>query len=170
MIVKIKLALDEYKRAAAEGTRRRINGKTKNWSKRNNYNASDQQKLDNDIAGAVGELAAAKYLNLVHHALVIPDKVVGSVDLPPNIDVKCPRGHNRRLIVYLNDNPNKIFVLATYEQKEVWLHGWTYGHQVMKDHFIKDPVGGRPAYFVDSHALQPMQLLKDFVADLGYTK
>ncbi len=170
MIVKVKLAPQDYERAAAVGTSRRIHGKANDLRKRNNYQASDEQKLINDIRGAIGELVVAQYLNLEHHVFAIPERLVGSVDLPPNIDVKCPSAHNRRLIIFLDDDPNKIFVLATCVEKDVWLHGWTYGHQVMKDHFIKDPVGGRPAYFVDSHALQPMQLLKDFVADLGYTK
>lgn len=170
MIVKIKLAPDEYKRAADEGIKRRMRCIAEGRIQRNNFKGSDQQKLDNDIAGAVGELVAAQYLKLERHVFIEPEQIKGSVDLPPNIDVKCPRGHNRRLIVYLNDDPNKVFVLATYEQEEVWLHGWTYGHRVMKDYFLKDPVGNRPAYFVNSSVLHPMQLLKDFVADLGYAK
>lgn len=141
-----------------------------NRIQRNNFKGSDQQKLDNDIAGAIGELAAARYLNLEQHLFVEPEQIKGSVDLPPNIDVKCPRGHNRRLIVYLNDDPNKIFVLATYEAEEVWLHGWTYGHRVMKDCFLEDPVGGRPAYFVRPCVLHPMEQLKTFLIDLGYSK
>ena len=170
MIVKIKLDQNDQDRAVEEGTKRRMHNIAKKRMQRNNFLGSEKQKLDNDIVGAIGELAAARYLNLEHHIFVEPERIKGSIDLPPNIDVKCPRGHNRRLIIYLNDNPKKIFVLATYKGQEVWLHGWTYGHRVMKDCFLEDPVGGRPAYFVRPSVLHPIDQLKAFVCDLGYTQ
>lgn len=169
-IIKIVLDTKEQQRAKDEGTKRRLRCIAENRIQRNNFLGTEQKKLENDIVGAIGELATAKYLNLERFAFKEPDQIKGSVDLPPNLDVKCPRGHGRRLIVYLNDDPQKIFVLATYEQPEVWLHGWTYGHRVMKDCFLEDPVGGRPAYFVRPSVLLPMPTLKDYLVDLGYSK
>jgi len=170
MTVKITLDESDHRLATTEGTKRRMKCISENRIQRNNFSGSEQTKLDNDIAGAFGELAAAKYLGLESHVFIEPLEIKGSVDLPPNIDVKCPRGHSRRLIIYINDDPNKIFLLATYEQPEVWLHGWTYGKRVMKDCFLEDPVGGRPAYFVRPSVLHPMPLLKDYLTDLGYRK
>jgi hypothetical protein len=74
------------------------------------------------------------------------------------------------LVVQLDDNPNKVFVHATSEDNVVRLHGWSYGHRVMKDQFKGDPAQGRPAFFVRAWALHPMQTLQGIVSDLGYTK
>lgn len=136
---------------------------------RNMGPATGVKALDIHVLGAKGELAVAQYLNLESHVFQDETPTRGSVDLPPNIDVKTRSKHWMDLVVQLDDNPNKVFVHATSEDDVVKLHGWSYGHRIMKPCFHQDPAQGRPAYFVKSWALHSMQSLKEFVTDLGYT-
>jgi len=157
-------------KATREANRRQLANQTVGLKGRNSAPDSGDISLAMHVLGAKGELAVAQYLNIEHE--VFKDKIPtrGSVDLPPNIDVKTRSKHWMDLVVQLDDNPKKIFVHATCEDNFVRLHGWTYGERVMKDFFRKDPAGGRPAYFVRASVLHSISLLKDFLIDLGYAK
>jgi len=157
-----------YEEAYIEAVRRQKTNENLNLSGRNNGPATGNAALQIHILGAIGELAVAEYLNLEKYVFAETNAVRGSFDLPPNIDVKTRSKHWMDLVIQLDDDPSKIFVHATCEDKKVRMHGWTYGHRVMKDNFIKDPAGNRPAYFVREWALHPMHLLKDYISDLRY--
>jgi len=157
-------------KAVAEGERRQRTNEALKLAGRNFGPASGSKALDIHVLGAKGKLAAAQYLNLESYVFQDKTPTRGSVDLPPNIDVKTRSKHWMDLVVQLDDNPNKVFVHATSEDDLVKLHGWAYGNQVMEPCFARDPAQGRPAYFVSYWALHPMHLLKEFVADLGYCK
>ena len=156
--------------ATKEAKRRQTVNETCGLKGRNSAPASGNVSLSMHVLGAKGELAVAQYLNMEDKVFTDQIPTRGSVDLPPNIDVKTRSRHWMDLVVQLDDNPQKIFVHATTENDFVRLHGWTYGHRVMKDCFQQDPAGGRPAYFVRASVLHSMSLLKDFLVDLGYTK
>ena len=157
-------------KAVTEGERRQRTNEALKLAGRNFGPAFGSKALDIHVLGAKGELAVAQYLKLEPHVFQDETPTRGSVDLPPNIDVKTRSKHWMDLVVQLDDNPSKVFVHATSEDDVVRLHGWSYGNRVMKPCFIQDPAQGRPAYFVSSWALHPMHLLKEFVADLGYSK
>ena len=157
-------------KATAEAKRRQLVNEASGLKGRNFAPAAGDISLAMHVLGAKGELAVAEYLNIEGEVFQDQIPTRGSVDLPPNIDVKTRSRHWMDLVVQLDDSPKKIFVHATCENDFVRLHGWTYGERVMKDCFKKDPAGGRPAYFVRASVLHPMSLLKDFLVDLGYTK
>ena len=157
-------------KALFEAKRRQQINEQNKLTGRNSAPAFGAIALQMHLLGARGELATAQYLNLEHFVFQDELPVRGSVDLPPNIDVKTRSKHWMDLVVQLDDDPKKIFVHATAEDNRVRLHGWGYGERLMKPVFHKDPAKGRPAYFVRPWALQPMQLLKDILIDLSYSK
>jgi hypothetical protein len=172
IIVYIDHPLDDpsLDKAQKEAARRQLVNETCGLKGRNFAPAIGDISLSMHVLGAKGELAVAQYLNVEDEVFKDQIPTRGSVDLPPNIDVKTRSRHWMDLVVQLDDDPQKIFVHATSENDFVRLHGWTYGHRVMKPCFQQDPAGGRPAYFVRASVLHSMSLLKDFLVDLGYSK
>ena len=161
----------DHERAVNQGRHRRQTCIQQNKIQRNNFVGTEDTKLKNDIVGAIGELCVAKYLGMEHLVFEELDEYRGSVDLPPNIDIKNTNGHGRRLIIYLNDNPGKIFVSCTYEEPETRIHGWCFGHEMMTKQFIDDPQGtNRPAYFIRQAYLRPMAELRSYLLSLGFAK
>lgn len=133
----------------------------KNRLGRLNGPRQDDRGWQIDIAGAIGEMACAKYLNLKDQVFVYNDNY-GKFDLPPNIDVKTALGHNRRLPIFLDEDPLKLFVFATYAYEVIRLQGWILGRDGMRPEFIDNPVGRGNSYYVPKFALKPMhELLKN---------
>lgn len=155
-------------KAVSEGERRQRTNEALRLTGRNMGPSTGLKALDIHVLGAKGELAVAQYLNLEAHVFQDEIPTRGSIDLPPNIDVKTRSKHWMDLVIQLDDSPSKVFVHATSEDDVVRLHGWTYGERVMKAAFHQDPAKGRPAYFVRSWALFPMSQLQAIIADLRY--
>jgi len=122
------------------------------------------------VVGSIGEYGAAKYLGLVDHLYTETKPIRDSVDLPPNIDVKTPQGHNRRLIVFRDGPSTSIYVLATFQNNELRVHGWLNGHEAKQDKYLDNPAGRGFSYYVPSSDLRPISLLKSYLLDLGYSK
>jgi hypothetical protein len=155
-------------KAVAEGERRQRTNEALRLTGRNLGPSTGSKALDIHVLGAKGELAVAQYLNLEVHVFKDETPNRGSVDLPPNIDVKTRSKHWMDLVIQLDDSPTKVFVHATSEDDVVRLHGWTYGGRVMKPAFHQDPAKGRPAYFVRPWALFPMNQLQAIICDLRF--
>lgn len=165
--ISIQLTNEEEKLAIDEANRRHLQSKKLNQRPRNGGPAQDQRGLEIDIAGALGEMAAAKFLDQKQFVFTF-NKNWGVYDLPPNIDVKTALGHYRRLRVFLDEDPRKVFVHVTYKYEQLRIHGWAIGGEVMKQQFIEDPVGRREAYFVPNSELRPIQDLKNILSDLSF--
>jgi hypothetical protein len=103
--------------------------------------------------GAAGEMAVASYLGLKSKVFQEEKPTRGSFDLPGKIDVKTRAKHGYDLIVQVDDNPEKIYWLVTIENKQIRIHGWINHVDCIKDEYMKDPAGGRPAYFVPKERL-----------------
>jgi len=161
----IELTNEEKEAALKEAHRRHFQSKSLKQTPRNGGPAQNQKGLEIDIAGALGEMAAAKFLNQKKFVFTF-NKNWGVYDLPPNIDVKTALGHYRRLRVFLDENPSKLFVHVTYKYEQLRIHGWAIGGQVMKSEYIEDPVGRRAAYFVPNTELKPITDLKNILLDL----
>jgi hypothetical protein len=155
-------------KAVSEGERRQRTNEALRLVGRNMGPSTGSKALDIHVLGAKGELAVAQYLNLEAHVFQDETPTRGSVDLPPNIDVKTRSKHWMDLVIQVDDSRTKVFVHATSEDDVVRLHGWTYGGRVMKAAFYQDPAKGRPAYFVRPWALFPMPQLQAIIADLRY--
>lgn len=158
--IDIELTLREKQLCHAEATLRHEYNRSKNRAGRLNGPRQDQYGWNIDVAGAYGEMACAKYLNLLDYVFIFNDKY-GKFDLPPNIDVKTALGHNRRLPIFMNEDPKKLFVLATYAHDVIRLQGWIIGRDGMNSSFIDNPVGRGESYYVPKFALQPMESLRN---------
>jgi len=162
----VDLTAQEKEIAMDEALRRHSQSKQLKQKPRQNGPAQDENGLRIDIAGAMGEMAVAKFLGLKQYVFVF-NKNWGVYDLPPNLDVKTAQGHMRRLHIFLDENPSKIFVHATYKYEQLRVHGWSYGGDVMQSKFIDNPLGRGPSYFVTNDALRQMDELQAIVSDLG---
>jgi hypothetical protein len=153
---------DEEKEAITdEAKRRHIYDTSRGMRGRNRAPASGEEAYWYNLLGCAGEMAVAKYLDLKPHLFQDKGPLRGSCDLPGGIDVKTRSQHWHDLIVQLDDEPDKIFWLVTIENKEVRIRGWIGGHEAMREEFIKDPVGGRAAYFVLRRHLKSPQDWED---------
>jgi len=150
---------EERKIAADEGYRRQKVNEKRNLRGRNGGAEKGNTAQKIHLIGAAGEMAVASLLGLKEHLYEETDAKRGSYDLPPDIDVKTTQKHINDLIVQLDDVKTKRYVLVSIEKKECIIHGWVEAERAMKEIFIKDPVGGRPAYFVPKGILNPMSTL-----------
>lgn len=155
---------EERKLAADEGYRRHNIDKEIGAKPRNGAPEEEEKALLLSLYGAAGEMAVASYLGLKDSLFQEKLPVRGSVDIPPNIDVKTAMAHRHNLIVQLDDIKTKTYVLVTIENKKCIIHGWVIGERVMRDININDPVGGRPAYFITKGLLNPISELKQLLS------
>jgi hypothetical protein len=143
-----------------EALRRQSQNQANGVTGRNGGPDIGAKALQMHILGAAGELAVAKYLGLQEYlyAEKIPRR--GSSDLPPNIDVKTRSRHYYDLICQLDESLFKILVLVTIQARQTLIHGWITSKDAMNEKWIKDPAGGRKAFFVPKSELLPIDSLK----------
>jgi hypothetical protein len=96
----------------------------------------------------------------------------GSVDNLPDlgntIDIKGIPLHNLSLLVQLDGNPNRAYVSISSQDHPIYvLKGWQWGHVIMKECHIDNPLGDRPAYFYKGE-LKPMTVLYELSRAPGF--
>lgn len=163
--VRASLTDSQKKRIKEEAFRRQSTNEALQLKGRNNGPDQGDLALKYHELGAGGELAVAAFLGMEDQVFLDQTPERGSADLPLGIDVKTRGRHYYDLLVQLDDNPKKTFVLVTVENKEVLMHGWISGTFAMKDQFIKEYVKGRPCYSIPKAQLSPMLALKNKVSD-----
>jgi hypothetical protein len=151
---------DQRRMVHSEARRRQEQNEKQGLKGRNNAPASGAVALRLHTLGAAGEMAVASYLGLAGHVFQETTARRGSCDLPHNIDVKTRSRHYYDLVVQLDEEPNKILVLVTIENKETRLHGWIRSQDAMQEKRRNECVKNRPAYFVPKSALHPLSLLQ----------
>jgi hypothetical protein len=164
--IEIHFSDEERKLAADEAYRRQKVNEEKKLTGRNGGAEIGDEALRIHLIGAAGEMAVASYLGLKNFLYTESEAKRGTSDLPPNIDVKTRAKEYYDLVVQLDDDPTKIYVLVTIENKRCIIHGWIHGKNTMKDQFYKDPVGGRPAYFIPKGLLSPISTLKEYLISM----
>jgi len=157
MAISICLTEQERQMALNEAHRRQSSNENRGLYGRNGGPRYGEKALKAHEVGAMGEVAVATLLGMKEFLFQETEARRGSVDLPPDIDVKTRNGHNRDLIIQLSESRNKRFVLVTIEDNAILIHGWINGKEAMQDQYILDPARGRKAYFVPQKALQPME-------------
>jgi hypothetical protein len=165
MSIDFSLTPREILLCEAEATLRHEYNKSKNRAGRLNGPQQDAKGWEIDVAGAIGEMAVAKYLGIEELAFVYNDHYA-KFDLPPNIDVKTSLGHNRRLPIFLNEDPLKLFVFVTYAYQVIRLQGWILGQDGMKKEFVDNPVGRGDSYYVPKFALNEMSTLQNYLKEI----
>ena len=149
----IEINLSREAAAERDGSARRQGRKDKHGA------SSDPAKgLGLHLLGVLGELGVARFQHL--------DDWVPSVDtfksMPDveDFEVRCRSRHPYDLLVRADDEAAKRYVLATCEEiREVYVWGWTWGHEAKQERFLAAHGGREPAYFVPKDDLQPLDLL-----------
>lgn len=150
---------DQRTRAYQEGLRRQQFNEIKNFKGRNRAPSKGKYAEQMHLLGAAAEMAVAVYLDLEDYLYLQERPVRGSCDLP-GIDVKCRSRHYYDLLIQLDDDPDKNFVLVTIENQRTIIHGWISGHEGMKKEWIKEFVPGRACYAVPQENLRPLEHLR----------
>lgn len=163
MAIDFRLTTEQLEIAETEARRRQSYNETKNYKGRNRAPQRGDAALAMHQLGCVGELVVAYHLGLQDYLFINEAPVRGSHDLPNKIEVKTRGKHGYDLLIQLNDDPSKLFVLVTYEKgsdlKLAKIVGWTHGKDVMRPELVREFVKGRPCYAVPQSELKDINTL-----------
>lgn len=114
------------------------------------YGAGRDNDWQLNIEGVLGEMALSKHLGIYW-------KGKGTMRAPDvgDVDVRTTAHEGGHLILHPNDPDDRLFYLLTGKNGTYTLHGSILGRAGKLDKWVKDPTGGRPAYFVPQEALKP---------------
>jgi hypothetical protein len=158
-MIEIHFTEEQRQRAIIEGHRRQHENEKKNRKGRNKGPEVGQRALEKHLIGAAGELAVAVYLDMEQFVFNDTNPIRGSCDLPGKIDVKTRPNHSWDLLVQLDDDLDKRYVLVTIKAKRIFIHGWIDGAK-MRQEWIKEYVLARPCYCVPQSELNSIEDLK----------
>ena len=101
--------------------------------------------LQNDIDGAIGELAVSLFLNVALPMSI--NTFQSEPDLFPCIEVKWRSSHNYDLLIRKHENLSQVFVLVTGKAPHLWVRGWAIGRDVALPKYLAAHGGRDEAYF-----------------------
>lgn len=145
-----------------EAFRRQSVNQAKGLQGRNRGPSTGEKALQIHLIGAAGEAAVAYYLGLEGYLFQETEAVRGSCDLP-GIDVKCRPNHYWDLLVQLDDDLKKTYVLVTIQNRETRIVGWIRGKDVKEKASVKEFVPNRPCYVVPQSELSNPSILQALV-------
>lgn len=160
MAINIQLTDEQLAIAEAEAIRRQRYNEQKRYKGRNRAPEVGDKALALHRLGTIGELAVACYLELEEYLFQAETPMSGSHDLPGRIEVKTRSKHGYDLLVQLDDQPDKVFVLVTHADSVTKIVGWILGRNAMRKEWIREFVRGRPCYAVPQNQLRPIEELK----------
>ena len=149
----IKLTRQEMRTAAYTGVERNLHALGKNLT--NLYGASERKtEWQNNVVGAIGEYALAKYLNMYWNPAVDVDldALPGDVGTYQIRTTGWPQGC---LLIRPKDKMEAPFVLAVIESNIVTFKGWLYGFESKTVGELRD----NDTYWVKQDKLHPMDRL-----------
>jgi len=154
--------LDEAKRRAeklrADNRKQGARDKMQNEQEKAE-NISEERALVNDFLGLRCEMAVAYAIGLPFKRRAQYHKAdIGSI-----YQVRGRAKHDWDLLVYADDNPDHVFVLATSEDpRKVIVHGWLWGRECMRDQFWRHkndgkwPRARKDGWWIPRRYLRPM--------------
>lgn len=158
MPINIELTPDHLQLAEAEAQRRQTQNEARGLRGRNRAVSTGPRAMEMHRLGCIGEIAVAVYLGLEEHVFSAHEPIRGSCDLPHGIEVKTRPKHNYDLLVQLDDDPSKLFVLVTHDGT-TRIVGWARGRDIMHGKYVRELVKGRPCYVAPQKILQPIETL-----------
>lgn len=117
---------------------------------------------DQDIEGAIGEKAFAKWGNFYW------DESVGKYKSEPDVHIYDVRFGGPSLIIRSDDLDERPMVLVVVDRDHphYQIPGWVWVHEGKQERWFTDKGLGRPpAYFVPQSVLRPMVTLPDSVLE-----
>lgn len=160
-MVEFKFTPEQRAKALTEGARRQSFNERRSMKGRNRAPERGGAAQQMHLLGAAAELAVAAYLDAEEYLYLDQSPVRGSCDLP-GIDVKCRSRHNYDLLVQLDDDLSKTYVLVTIEDQKTYIHGYISGLEVPTAGQVREFVPNRPCYVVPQSALKPIGTLKTY--------
>ena len=150
--MRVELSLTEWHHAVQTGVLRMMVSSASRLNHASTYERSWSQRLDEEVTGAVGEIAVAKSLGQFH---------IGSVntfhrvpDCLGDTEVRATRRDDGCLIVRDNDDDDRLYVLVVGDPPSVRIAGWLRGGEAKRDKWVRNPNGHRRAWFVPQSALR----------------
>jgi hypothetical protein len=152
----IQLTDIEVDYGRSEGVRRHIESLERGYKPK--YGQNTKARLQNDIDGAIAELAVAKALGVdpgfrsrPHEELKLPDVMEWQVRYTPYA--------TGRLIIQVDDKDHEKFVLVTGTCPNFNIRGWMRGRDAKVSKYKTYPKNGRPyGFWVPQKDLEPFRL------------
>lgn len=124
----------------------------RNLNHSSTYSRTHLERITQEITGACGELAVARFLRRYWTPSVNTFHAVA--DIEPNIEVRSTVLEHGCLPVRNNDPDDRYYFLVVGEPPTMRIVGYIAGSDAKQSQWLKDPNGYRPAYFVPQAALQ----------------
>jgi hypothetical protein len=138
---------------------RRQSGIDRNRPAENGAPTQADEAMRLDLIGAMAEEAGYVYFRPVKWAKFISGRLNNEPDFHDFIEMKGRPQSWHELPIQRKGIPDRAYVLALGHNHPVWeLVGWCWGHEGMRAEFLKDPAGGRPAYFVPQEIVRRRQM------------
>jgi hypothetical protein len=115
------------------------------------YRRDHLERITQEITGACGELAVAKFLGKYWSPSV--NTFHSFPDIEPNIEVRSTVLTTGCLPVRDNDADDRYYFLAVGTPPTMTVVGYIRGSDAKRQQWLRDPNGYRPAYFVPQEAL-----------------
>jgi len=160
----ITLDLYEMQSASHLGILRCLESKKhkENWG--HDYKGSFNDQIAKSISGAMGEVAASKFLNIKfeYHCNVggVPDLIFKDLRLQVRTQLKK---NNNTLIIRPKAKPNELYILVIDEAPKFKILGFVNSNYVLGQNKFKTNFGlDRPfCYSIPPEKLTPIYLLKN---------
>lgn len=148
--ITVTLGTEELRFAAMIGIARQIENVIK--GRLDAHGADKDRGWQIHIEGAAGEAAFAKWADR-YWSGNLGDLRAHDVG---RVEVRTAARPDSHLLLHPSDPDDARFVLVTGRAPTYALRGWIWGRDGKQQPFWRDPVGGRPAFFVPQSALRPM--------------
>lgn len=159
--IPVKLTTIERQVAAFVG--QKLHEASKGLQDNHDLVVTEQEGLDIHIQGAIGECAAAKFLNVFWCGTVNTFKHV--LDVGERFEVRSVASLDRRLIVRQDDPDDRYFISVAVHADTCFIKGFLLAKDAKKGKWLKDFNDREPAYFVSNDALKdPKELHKLYSA------
>lgn len=163
MTVQVLLTDEQVWLAKSEAARRQSQNERIGVRGRNRAPETGAEAMRMHFLGCIGEVVVADYLGLRDHLFSDDRPVRDSSDLPYGIEVKTRKRHGYDLLIQLDADPDKVYVLVTNEGYTAHIVGWALGRDVMRPTWVRELVRGRPCYVVPQAALNTADSLPEWV-------
>lgn len=148
--VMVRLSKGEMTVGAMTGVIRQI--ENVRMQRRGRNGEAGQQDWQLHIEGALGEQALAKWIGAFWSGEI---GNLSAADIGAKIEARTTSRLDGSLILHEWDRDDAFFFLLTGCYGVYRIGGWIEGRAGKQPAFWRDPVGGRPAYFVPQAALHP---------------